>query len=227
MIMADPHRDRRPMLVGTRSTIWTGVAMLLVGILAVLPMTNAVTTWDFTYTISPGDNFLDGKLKGFDFYAEVLAIGEGTGIVHGNMGADNPGGPPPTGITPLGKFLTIEYVLDGLTITGMTIRIYYTDQEVAAVGIDPQTLQIYLWSGGSWGSLPTTTGSDQYGKYLQIVIAVPTSEYGPMGQGRSGGPVGGVVVPVNKLALVSPWVAVVGLVACIGTIVVVAKKRHQ
>ena len=131
------------MLVGTRSTIWTGVAMLLVGILAVLPMTNAVTTWDFTYTISPGDNFLDGKLKGFDFYAEVLAIGEGTGIVHGNMGADNPGGPPPTGITPLGKFLTIEYVLDGLTITGMTIRIYYTDQEVAAVGIDPQTLQIY------------------------------------------------------------------------------------
>jgi hypothetical protein len=26
--------------------------------------------------------------------------------------------------------------------------------------------------------------------------------------------------------LVSPWLAVVGLVGCIGTVVVVAKKRH-
>jgi hypothetical protein len=36
----------------------------------------------------------------------------------------------------------------------------------------------------------------------------------------------GVVMPANTLALVSPWLAVVGLVACIGTVVVVAKKRR-
>jgi hypothetical protein len=39
--------------------------------------------------------------------------------------------------------------------------------------------------------------------------------------------VGGVVIPANTLALVSPWLAVIGLVGCIGTIVVVAKKRRS
>jgi hypothetical protein len=40
------------------------------------------------------------------------------------------------------------------------------------------------------------------------------------------GPVGGIMIPVNTLALVAPWLAVVGLVGCIGTVVVVAKKRR-
>jgi hypothetical protein len=40
------------------------------------------------------------------------------------------------------------------------------------------------------------------------------------------GPVGGVVIPANTLALVAPWLAVIGLVGCIGTVVVVAKKRR-
>jgi hypothetical protein len=38
-------------------------------------------------------------------------------------------------------------------------------------------------------------------------------------------PVGGVVMPAN-FAIVAPWLAVIGLAACIGTVVVVAKK-HQ
>ena len=37
-------------------------------------------------------------------------------------------------------------------------------------------------------------------------------------------PVGGIVEPVNKLAVLAPWLAVIGLVGCIGTVVVVAKK---
>ena len=36
-------------------------------------------------------------------------------------------------------------------------------------------------------------------------------------------PVGGVVMPANTFAMVSPWLALVGVVGCIGTIVVVAK----
>ena len=39
--------------------------------------------------------------------------------------------------------------------------------------------------------------------------------------------VGGVVIPANTLALLSPWLAVIGLVGCIGTAVAVAKKRHR
>jgi hypothetical protein len=39
--------------------------------------------------------------------------------------------------------------------------------------------------------------------------------------------VGGVVEPSNTFALVSPWIVVIGLVACIGTLVgAVARKRR-
>jgi len=40
------------------------------------------------------------------------------------------------------------------------------------------------------------------------------------------GPVGGVVIPANKFAIVAPWLVIIGLVGCIGTVVVVAKKRR-
>jgi len=39
-------------------------------------------------------------------------------------------------------------------------------------------------------------------------------------------PVGGIVIPANNFAIVAPWLAVIGLVGCIGTAVVVAKKRR-
>jgi len=39
--------------------------------------------------------------------------------------------------------------------------------------------------------------------------------------------VGGVVIPVNTFAVLAPWLAVIGLVGCIGTVVVVAKKRRR
>jgi hypothetical protein len=37
-------------------------------------------------------------------------------------------------------------------------------------------------------------------------------------------PVGGIVTPTNTLAVLGPWLAVIGLVGCVGTIVVVAKS---
>jgi hypothetical protein len=39
-------------------------------------------------------------------------------------------------------------------------------------------------------------------------------------------PVGGIVVPVDTIAVLAPWMAVIGLVGCISTVVVVAKKRR-
>jgi hypothetical protein len=39
--------------------------------------------------------------------------------------------------------------------------------------------------------------------------------------------VGGVVIPVNKFAVLAPWLALIGLVGCIGTVFVVAKNRRQ
>jgi hypothetical protein len=39
-----------------------------------------------------------------------------------------------------------------------------------------------------------------------------------------GAPVGGVVMPANTLAITAPWLAIIGLVGCIGTVVAVAKS---
>jgi len=39
--------------------------------------------------------------------------------------------------------------------------------------------------------------------------------------------VGGIVLPANLFADISPWLAVIGLVGCIGTLVLVAKKRQS
>jgi hypothetical protein len=39
--------------------------------------------------------------------------------------------------------------------------------------------------------------------------------------------VGGVVIPANTLAVLGPWLAVIGLVACVGTAVVIVKKRRS
>jgi hypothetical protein len=48
----------------------------------------------------------------------------------------------------------------------------------------------------------------------------------PLGSCPSPEAVGGVVTPANTLALVAPWLAIVGLVGCIGAVFVIRKKRH-
>jgi hypothetical protein len=43
--------------------------------------------------------------------------------------------------------------------------------------------------------------------------------------GAAAAAVGGVAIPVSTFAVLAPWLAVIGLVGCIGTLVVVARKR--
>ena len=40
-------------------------------------------------------------------------------------------------------------------------------------------------------------------------------------------PVGGLVMPANNLAIATPWLAIIGLIGCIGTVALVTKKRRQ
>jgi len=72
------------------------------------------------------------------------------------------------------------------------------------VGVDGVMWSLSAYGFGSWNN-PST-----YANYLVSGAA----------------PVGGVVVLVNTLALVAPWLAVIGLVGCIGTIAVVVKKHR-
>jgi hypothetical protein len=45
--------------------------------------------------------------------------------------------------------------------------------------------------------------------------------------GNAAAAVGGVVIPINTFAVLAPWLAVIGLAGCIGTVLVAAKKRRQ
>ena len=68
------------------------------------------------------------------------------------------------------------------------------------------------------------------GHYI-VTVTIPDEGLGPSVSGPFdvSGPccaVGGCVQPVNTFALLSPWLAALGLIGCIGTVVVVAKKRH-
>ena len=50
--------------------------------------------------------------------------------------------------------------------------------------------------------------------------------YKPDWQRLPPAPVGGFMEPVNKLVVLAPWLAVIGVVGCIATVAVVSKKRH-
>jgi hypothetical protein len=72
----------------------------------------------------------------------------------------------------------------------------------------------YRYQGGLW--FHDTGYDDMIRAYVDLVA--PSA------------PVGGVVMPANTLAILTPWLAVIGLVGCIGTVVAVArswKKREN
>jgi hypothetical protein len=75
-------------------------------------------------------------------------------------------------------------------------------------------------SGRSWYFDATWVQDTTYNYLIRAVVD-------PILPPPSGAPVGGVVMPANNLAIAAPWLAVIGLVGCIGTVVVVAKKRRQ
>ena len=73
----------------------------------------------------------------------------------------NLGGDPPAGFEFLGGFLSI-LVNDTDAVQGITVIIHYTDESVANVGVDENSLRIGYWNETSsqWTILPTTVDTD-------------------------------------------------------------------
>jgi hypothetical protein len=65
---------------------------------------------------------------------------------------------------------------------------------------------------------------------LQLLANTGTCDLGVLDLvltfGNAVAAVGGVVIPVKAFAVLAPWLAVIGLIGCISTVVVVAKKRR-
>jgi len=62
---------------------------------------------------------------------------------------DNPGGVAATDFTALGKYIDV-YVPSVSEVTEIEIRLYYTDAELAAAGVDEELLELLWWNGDEW-----------------------------------------------------------------------------
>ena len=83
---------------------------------------------------------------------------------------------------------------------------------------------------GSFGVLsyaPQTDGSsftvDLAGRSVTIQYGLPDIVECTFTNSPAG-PVGGVVMPTNNFAIAAPWLAFIGLVGCVGTVVVVSNR---
>jgi len=119
---------------------------------------------------------------------------------------DNPGGPPPTGsssLISLDKYIDV-YVPDTTEVTELEIRLYYTDAEIAAAGINETSLRLFWWNGGKWvpcspdAASGVNTGSTSgYSGYMWAKITATTTPslddlqgtpWGGYGEPRERGP---------------------------------------
>jgi hypothetical protein len=143
--------------------------------------------------------------------------------------ASNPGTGFAAGKGSIGKYVDVN--LDSVAdVTQVEIRLYYTDAEVA--GLDESSLKMYYWTGATW-AVCSNTGVNTVANYIWAIISATTTPNldfllgGPLGGGGNPKPppsIGGEVYPVDKLALLTPYIAAILVIAT--TAVVVKRRRH-
>ena len=112
---------------------------------------------------------------------------------------ENPGGLPPTDFSPLDKYIDV-YVPDTTEANELEIRLYNTDAEVAAAGIDDESLLQLLWrDGNDWNECSdsgvNTAGTNGYGGYMWAKIRDDTTPPLNQLQGTAWGGYGHPSVP--------------------------------
>lgn len=148
-------------------------------------------------------------------------------------------GSMPTGIIPLtsapteAQALSYPYGFFVILITGIAPGSTVTVTLTLTQSAEGVQLWKYNTLLAAWQQIPvfSTSGNDvsfkvtDGGTFDEDTIAGQITD--PIGAGFAGAPVGGFIEPVNAFAVLSPSLAVIGLVGCIGVVVVVAKKRRQ
>jgi len=154
----------------TVSGSWTGTAQNLES----APQTSDVTPGSGTVTL-PG---AQGTVAQLDY----STIGSGTILLAQYQG--NPGGNPVK--TALGKYVEVDTSIINPEITWpVQLRVYYTDAEVAAAGLNESSLRMYRWDGSSW-NVVADSGVDTTQNYVWANL-YSFSGYGPMGDPLGGG----------------------------------------
>jgi len=116
---------------------------------------------------------------------------------------ENPGGPPPTGSSPLSsldKYIDV-YSPDTKEATEFVIKLYYTDAELAEAGINETSLRLFWSNGTKWlpcspdtASGVNTTSTKGYSGYIWAKITDTTT---PSLANLQGTPFGGYGHPTE------------------------------
>ena len=108
--------------------------------------------------------------------ADTEVVVKGTATVTVARYEDNPGGLPPTGsssLNPLDKYIDV-YVPDTTKTTETEIKLYYTDAEVAAAGVDEESLRLFWWDGSDWNEC-SDSGVNIDSDYMWAKITAATT----------------------------------------------------
>jgi len=118
--------------------------------------------------------------------ADTRVVVTGTATVIVARYPANPGGLAPTDFSALGKYIDV-YVPDTGAVTEIELRLYYTDAEVEAAGVDEESLRLFWWNDMDWVqcSLPPgdsgvnmtdiTIGSHDYSGYMWAILTEDTT----------------------------------------------------
>jgi hypothetical protein len=154
-------------------------------------------------------------------------------LPYGYVGAGG-GGLVTSGYHPSSGFTVTGTIT--IDLTGVTLPYAFTLLvDLTAGGINIQSeVTGYLDTGCTLSNLVSQYAFVRgagFNLNLQLLANTGTCNAGALDLvltfGNAAAAVGGIVIPVRTFAVLAPWLAVIGLVGCIGTIVVVAKKHRQ
>ena len=130
-----------------------------------------------TEQVPPGTTVVDARDE-TDTMVKITTdqAGSVTAVKYEN----NPGDPSPSGFTALGKYVEVRTDIPSDNIVWpIEIRIYYTDEEVAEVGIPENILRISYWDGSNWVEEPDS-GVDVENNYVWARVT-HLSPFAPIG----------------------------------------------
>lgn len=137
--------------------------------LAIAPQIENVTPGSGTVTLSDGGETV----------AELDYTTTDSGSIIVAQYDSNPGGAVPA--TPLGKYIEIDANIIPPEFTWpVELRVYYSDAEVAAAGIEESTLRMYGWNGSSWVQDESGVNTDANYVWARLYHFSP---HGPFGSG--------------------------------------------
>jgi parallel beta-helix repeat protein len=175
----------------------------------------------------------DGILDATDEADTEVAV-NGTATVTVGQYSDNPG----AGFSgDIGKYIDV-HIDSADSVTAIEIRLYYTDAEIA--GLDESSLKLLWWNGEEWvecsDSGVNTTDVDDYSGYIWARItaeSIPSlgdlvgTAFGGGGFPPAPPVVGGKAYPVNKLAILAPWIALSAAIIAATTVTMLRRRKPQ